>query len=378
MVDYENPVTLPEALSLMGDDWRKEITNDFIRVGYFSKHIQFHSLRNPYTGGSGFTHRFTRLKNTAPVSARSVNEKYPVKKVDTSTASVDVKYWGGTFEMDRIIYDAGTLEPEISLQMGQLAKSCSYYFDQLCIMGDSGTNNKVFDGIIPIANAYGRVKKATDFLQGAEGELQNGQDQYLNLFSFDDAQMKALKRKFLFLMDRWLSTFDDKPTFIMGNPLTMSCLKAIAREVGVYQTKTDQWGTPIDQYNGIDLVSTSYQVEQELDDTNQYSFSRSRVLPTTTVHLDPTTTGTELGFKAGDYPVGTLIAGRFGRDAIYGICPSIGNILRMWYPKYGENFVEPVQKGGVEMSGAMVVNKIESIGVLTNIVVGGAGGPGDV
>lgn len=375
MVDFENPVTLPEALALMGDDWRKEITNDFIRVGYFSKHIQFHSLRNPYTGGSGFTHRFTRLKNTAPVSARSVNEKYPVKKVDTSTASVDVKYWGGTFELDRIIYDAGTLEPEISLQMGQLAKSCSYYFDQLCIMGDSGSNPKVFDGIIPIANAYGRVKNAVDFLQGAGGDFKDAnQNEYLNLFSFEDSEMKALKRKFLFLMDRWLSTFDEKPTFIMGNPLTMSCLKAIAREVGVYQTKTDQWGTPIDQYNGIDLVSTSYQVEQELDDMNQYSFTRNRILPTTTIHLT-SESSTE---KEGNYPVGTLIAGRFGRDAIYGICPSIGNILRMWYPKYGENFVEPVQKGGVEMSGAMVVNKIESIGVLTNLVVGGKNGPGEI
>lgn len=374
MVDYENPVTLPEALALMGDDWRKGITNDFIRVGYFSKHIEFHSLRNPYTGGSGFTHRFTRLKNTAPVSARSVNEKYPVKKVDTSTASVDVKYWGGTFEMDRIIYDAGTLEPEIALQMGQLAKSCSYYFDQLCVMGDSGSNPKVFDGIVPIARAYGREKNAVQFLQGANNhdyEDASG-NKYMNLFSFEDDKIKLIKRKFLFLMDRWLSTFDEKPTFLLGNPLTISCLSAIAREVGVYQEKQDDWGNKVEQYKGIDLVSTSYQTEQELDDTNQYSFTRKRILPTETVSLKE-----KGGSDYNNYPVGSLIAGRFGRDAIYGICPSIGNILRMWYPKYGENFVEPVQKGGVEMSGAMVVNKIESIGVLNNLVVGDAGGEGD-
>lgn len=173
-------------------------------------------------------------------------------------------------------------------------------------------------------------------------------------------------------MDRWLSTFDEKPTFLLGNPLTISCLSAIAREVGVYQEKQDDWGNPVEQYKGIDLVSTSYQTEQELDDTNQYSFTRKRILPTETVSLK------EKGSSDyNTYPVGSLIAGRFGRDAIYGICPSIGNILRMWYPKYGENFVEPVQKGGVEMSGAMVVNKIESIGVLNNLVVGDAGGEGD-
>ena len=28
----ENPVTLDEVRKLMGDDWRKDITNDFIRT----------------------------------------------------------------------------------------------------------------------------------------------------------------------------------------------------------------------------------------------------------------------------------------------------------------------------------------------------------
>lgn len=342
----ENPVTLNEVMKLMGDDWRKDITNDFIRTGYFSKHITFHSLKNPYTGGSGLRHRFTRLQRTAPINGRMVNQMYTPQRVDTISETVDVKYFGGTFELDRILADAGTLEPEVYLQMSQLAQSCSYYFDQQCIIGHSETHPTEFDGILTIARAYGR--EHTPVTPSGNNTI--------DIFHTQDAQAGNVPysiryKDFLFAMDEWLSTFDRRPTFLMGNRRMIACLRQVAREVGVYQTTKDQWGNNVETYDGIELVRTSWKVEQSIEQDGTFNIQREEILPT---NEDGTS---------------VLIAGRFGRDAIYGICPSIGNIIRTWYPNYGGNNVKPVQEAGVEMAGAMVVNRLESIGVLTNIKI---------
>lgn len=345
----ENPVTLNEVMKMMGDDWRRDLANDFIRKGYFSKHITFHSLKNPYTGGSGLRHRFTRLQRTAPIRGRMVNEDYEPKKVDTISEQVDVKYWGGKFELDRILADAGTLEPEIYLQMSQLAQSCSYYFDQQCIIGDSTRNPREFDGILRIAQVYNRIHTPT-FPSGKK---------YCNLFDTLHYDQNGLRRPdsmqesyrdFLFAMDEWLYTFDQKPTFLMGNSRMMACLRQVAREIGVYQTRYDEWGQKVETYDGMELVTTSYKIDQSITE-NDLKIHREQILPTS------------------DQGTSILIAGRFGRDAIYGICPSIGNIMRTWYPDFGGSHVKPVQEAGVEMAGAMVVNKLESIGVLRNLKI---------
>lgn len=346
----ENPVTLNEVMKMMGDDWRRDITNDFIRTGYFSKHITFHSLKNPYTGGSGLRHRFTRLQRTAPVTGRLINQDYTPMKVDTITEQVDVKQWGGKFELDRILADAGTLEPEVYLQMSQLAQSCSYYFDQQCIIGNSLADPREFDGILRIAQVYNRIHKP---------EFPSG-NRTVNLFDTLKYELNGLRRPssvqesyrdFLFAMDEWLSSFDRKPTFLMGNARMMACLRQVAREVGVYQTHTNEWGESVSTYDGIDLITTSYKVEQSIVEKD-LSIQREEILPTDK-----------------DTGLSVLIAGRFGRDAIYGICPAIGTVIRSWYPEYGGNNVKPVQEAGVEMSAAMVVNKLESIGVLTGLKV---------
>lgn len=335
----ENPVTLDEVRKLMGDDWRRDITNDFIRTGYFSRHMTFHSLRNPYTGGSGIRHRFTRLQRTAPVNGRMVNEMYTPQRVDTNSETVEIKYWGGTFQLDRILADAGTLEPEIYLQMSQLAQSCAYYFDQQCIIGDATVDqSREFSGIKVIAEAYDRIQPA-----------RNPAGQEIDIYDTTNYDtFKANCRYFLFAMDEWLASFDRKPTFLMGNARMIACLRQVAREVGVYQTTKDQWGYNVEQYDGMELVTTSWKVDQSL--SNTHTFTREEILPIQNNKSE-------------------IIAGRFGRDAIYGICPAIGEIIRTWYPNYGGNNVKPVQEAGVEMSAAMVVNRIESIGILSNIIV---------
>ena len=115
-------------------------------------------------------------------------------------------------------------------------------------------------------------------------------------------------------MDEWLATFDRRPTFLMGNRRMIACLRQVAREVGVYQTTKDQWGNNIETYDGIELVRTSWKVEQSIERDGTFMINREEILPTN------------------DDGTSVLIAGRFGRDAIYGICPSIGNIIRTWYP----------------------------------------------
>lgn len=334
MADFQNPVTLEEVKQLLSEDWKKEITNDFLSDSFFSSHITFHSLKNPVTGGSGMTHKFTRMLNTRSVSGRLINERYEDDKVSTFTESVDVKIFGGTFALDRVLADAGTLDDEIYMQMSNLASSTSRYFDQQCIIGDSNSNPKEFDGLVKIIKAYGRDQDAS---------------------KMDISTTSIIKenwRDILEIIDEWLLSFDKTPTFIGGNRRMIACLRAVAREVGVYETTRDEWGHNIGYYDGIPLIDFGYKVLQKLNPygAKGFEFSRSPIVET---NADGTS---------------YLIAGRFGRDAIYGICPSSERVVRYWPPDFEKN-VDPVQLGGCEMLSAMVVNKIESVGMLDNIKI---------
>lgn len=334
-----NPVTLTQALRMMSPDWRTSVTNDFIYRKFFLRNIPFQSLINPTTGGSGITHQFTRLRTTAPISTRRVNQDYTPDNVDTLNERVDVKFWGGSYELDRILARMGTLVKEVLLQSKQYGESCANFFEQLCVIGDSSKNKDEFDGLLKIASAYGRVSTP---------KTPSGNDVDI----YHTQSVKENFRDFIFAMNHWLSTFDQKPTFILANKQTINCLKQVANEVSLYTKTMDQWGNTVEYYDGIALIELGYKVQQKLIPGYTYKIDREEILPT---NKDGTS---------------CLIAGRFGFDAIYGICPeSVGNVIQYWEPRFDGNNADPVQKGEVEMSGAMVVNRIESIGVLENITV---------
>lgn len=333
----EAPVTLEQAKKLMDEDWKAVIIDDFIRESYFSRNLTYYSLTNPVTGGNGITHKFTRLKNTAKAYTRYVNRSVDDTKVDTLNESVDVKIITTMYRLDRFIGSMGTLEPEVLLQASEAMRAVSRKFEELCILGDSSRDASEFDGILKIASAYGRVVDVSG-------------KPNLDISTVDAIEQN--KKRVLFLLDEWLSTFDRKPSFIAGNSRMISCLRGVAREVGQYPTTRDQWGHNVYTYDDIPLVDLGYCADQELVTGNTYSFKQKPIVETDSDGRS------------------CLIAGRFGYDAIYGICPSTASLLQVWAPIFDKTKPEPIQPGSVEMQASLVVNKIQSIGVLKGLKIG--------
>lgn len=307
-------VTLAQAKLNVQDDIQAGIIDEFAKSSYLLNNIPFDDVVSPLGGGATMTYGYTRLVTQPTAAFRAVNEEYTPQEVRKQRYTVDLKIFGGAFEIDRIIAGMGGIVDEVQLQAAQKAKAASALFCDTVINGDSATNAKAFDGL-DVA------------LTGTDTEVTTTAD--LSTSALVTTNYMAFLDEF----DEFLSNLNGTPDALLMNSKMAAKMRAVARRAGMYQTTQDAYGRTVEQYGGIPFV--------------------------------------DLGAKPGsnDPIIGITAAGktdiyavRFGLDAFHAISMAGQPPVRMWLPDF--TTAGAVKKGEVEMTAAVALKTSKSCGVL--------------
>lgn len=315
------PVTLAEAKKNVQDDLQMGVYDEFAKSSFIMNNITFDDVVSPTGGGTTMTYGYTRLKTQPTADFREVNSEYTPQEVTKERHNVDLKIFGGTFQIDRVIAGMGGIVSEVELQMKQKIKAASALFNDTVINGDSATNSKAFDGLDKAVTG-----SSTEFVPTAAIDLS------------DSAAVDANWKTFLDLLDEFLMGLNGTPSMIAGNTKLIAKIKAIARRAGQYQITQNGFGQQVESYAGIPLV--------------------------------------DLGAKAGtNDPVSkingqgetSLYAVRFGMDGFHAVAPTGNALIKTWLPDFKTSGA--VKTGEVEMIAAVALKTTKAAGIFRKIKV---------
>lgn len=311
-------VTLAQAKLNVQDDLQMGIIDEFAKSSFILNNIPFDDCVSPTGGGATLTYGYTRLITQPTAAFRAVNSEYTPSEVQKQRFTTDLKVFGGSYEIDRIIAGMGGIVDEVALQSAQKVKAASALFSDTIINGNSSTDENVFDGL-EVA------------LTGSDTEVTAGID-----LSTSEL-VTANYMEFLDVLDEFLMGLDGTPSALMGNTKMVAKLRAIARRAGMYQVTKNDFGQQVEWYGNVPFV-----------DLGAKPGSNDPIVKT-------------VGGNTSLYAV------RFGIDGFHAISMAGHPPVRTWLPDF--TTAGAVKKGEVEMVAGCALKATKAAGVLRNIKV---------
>ncbi|MDB0439872.1 phage capsid protein [Clostridioides difficile] len=316
-------ITLDEASKNVQDDLQIGVIDEFRKSNWILDNLTFDDAVSPTGGGSTLTYSYTRLKTQPTAAFREINKEYIPHEVTKERHSVDLKVFGGSYQIDRVIANMGGIVSEVELQQAQKIKAAQALFNDTFVNGDSAVDSKAFDGL----------EKA---LAGSSTEYNLGDS------SIDLSTSQAITTNymaFLDMLDEFLTGLDGTPSFIAGNTKLISKLRACARRASMYQTQLNSFGQQIESYGNIPFVDLGAKPGTNDD-----------------VVATDTTKGTT-----------SLYVARLGLDGLHGVSMAGVSPVQTWLPDFTTSGA--VKTGEVEMSAAIALKASKAAGVFRNIKV---------
>jgi hypothetical protein len=312
-------VTLAQAKLNVTDDLQLGIIDEFAKSSFILNNIPFHDCVSPVGGGATLTYGYTRLITQPTAEFRAINSEYTPSEVQKQRYTTDLKVFGGSYEVDRIIAGMGGIADEVALQASQKVKAASALFSDTIINGDSATNPLVFDGLDVAVTGTDTEYKPTAAID-------------LSTTEAIDANYKL----FVDQLDEWLGGLDGVDA-ILCNAKMVAKFRAIARRMGMYQITKNDFGQKVEHYGDIPFV--------------------------------------DLGAKAGsnDPIVGitggntSIYAVKFGLDGFHAISMAGQAPVKTWLPDFST--AGAVKKGEVEMVAGCALKSTKAAGAFRDIKV---------
>ncbi|EJW16992.1 phage capsid protein [Paenibacillus alvei] len=314
-------VTLSEAKKNVQDALTMGVIDEFQKSNFLLQNLTFDDAVSPTGGGATLTYGYTRLITQPTAAFRAVNEEYTPQEVTKQRHNVDLKIFGGTFQIDRIIAGMGGIVSEVQLQLEQKVKAAQALFNDTVINGDSAVEAKAFDGL--------------------EKALTGSSTEYLPTDAIDLSTSEAVDKNykvFLDQLDEFLMGLDGTPSGIMGNLKLIAKIRACARRAGMYTISRDEFGRQVEKYNETPLVD----------------------LGAKTGTNDPVVATKASGETS-------LFAVRLGLDGFHGVSMAGQPPVRTWLPDYTTSGA--VKTGEVEMVAAVALKATKAAGVMRKIKV---------
>lgn len=326
-------ITLKEAKVGMADKVDQQVIDEFRRGSLLLDTLMFDDAVSPGTGGSTLTYGYVRLKTPASAGFRAINGEYTPQEAKREKDSVDLKIFGGSFQIDRVLANSSGAVDEVDFQLKEKIKAATNLFHYSVINGNSTTDEKQFDGLDKLL-----VGSSTEFNKESHIDL-----------STSDA-LDTNYKEFLDLLDAFISELDGKPTMLMGNSKLMTKIRSVARRAGYLTQSEDAFGRKVYAYDNIPLVDLEYYVKEgttvpvvPIVDTRQPNGS------------DTVTGLTDL------YAIQVAING------FHGVTVKGDKIIKTFLPDL--NAPGAVKTGEVEMVAAVALKNSRKAGVFRNIKV---------
>lgn len=318
------PITLAEAKVGMADKVDQFIVDEFRRNSLLLDALTFDDAVSPGTGGSTMTYGYVKLLTPATAGFRAINTEYTPQEAKRQKATADLKIFGGSAQVDRVIQSTSGAVNEIDFQLREKVKGATNLFHYKAINGDATETEDEFDGLdVMLTGSSTEYNTSTAIDISTSGQL--------------DANYKTL----LDMLDEFLSEFDGKPGMLMGNSKLMTKIGSAARRAGYLTHSEDAFGRKVTGYNGIPLVDLGY------------FWNGTTTVPT--VSIDGTAGTTD------------LYAAAFGLDGFHGVSPAGGKIINTYLPDLSQPGA--VKKVEVEMVAAVVLKNSRKAGVFRKLKV---------
>jgi hypothetical protein len=318
------PITLAEAKAGMADKVDQNVIDTFRRNSLLLDLLTFDDSVSPGTGGSTMTYGYMQLKTPSTAAFREINSEYTANEAGREKKTADLKIFGGSGQVDRVLQQTSGAINEISFQLNQKAIGAKNLFHNAVINGDATTHTDEFDGL---------------------DVMLTGQSTEFNTATAIDLSTSALVdtnyQVFLDMLDEFLSGLDGKPNVLMGNSKLMTKIRACARRAGYLTRSEDSFGRPVMGYNDIPLQDMGYYYNG-----------------TSTVPIVGT-----------DATAGTtsLFAATLGLDAFHAASPAGGKIINTYLPDLSQPGA--IKKVEVEMVAAAILKNTLKAGAFRKIKV---------
>ena len=328
-------ITLEQAKVGRSDYIDKNVIDSFRQSSQLLDSLIFDDAVIPGMG-STMTYKYMREVIPAAAQTRAINTEYTPQEATRTEHSADIKIFGGSYQIDRVVEGLSGITSEVAYQTRKKVEATCCLFHKTVIQGDSASDKNSFDGL-------DKALKGTVTEINADGVID------LSTASAIADNYEAV----MAAMDEAMSELCGRPSFIMANTTTLNKLKQVARKAGYMTRSEDAFGRSVDGYDGIPFLDMKYYPHQEEDG----SYTEKPIIPVKKKIID----GKEVtGLTDIYFPV-------IGRDSFHGVTIKGKDFIKQYIP----DFKKPgaVKKGEVEMLAAIALKSTRGAGVLRNIKI---------
>lgn len=314
-------VTLEQARNLAQDKLSQFVIDEFRKDPLLDRMI-FDDVVNPQ-GGQSLAYVYNRVTTFPTADFRAIGSEYSPQEAATSQVTVNLKVFGGSFEIDRVIqnHQRGLVD-HVSFQLQQKIEATKALFRDTFINGDAATNELSFDGL----------DKA---ITGSDTEI--NPDTPIDLSS--PTAIKSNFEALMYYLDQMLSELDGNPSVLLLSRKGYAAMKTAASLSTQFTTTKDNWGRPILHYGDIPLLPMG-----DKPGTSSPIIGTDPVEGTTSIY-----------------------AARIALDGVHAVSPAGTLPINTYLPNW--NLPGAVKTGEVEMVAAMALKATKAAGVLRGLKI---------
>ena len=321
------PMTLAEMKVGMADKVTQKVVDIFIRESEILELLPFDNCVSP-SGGSTLTYGYVQKKLPSATAFRAINTEYASSQATTEKKTVELKVFGGAFQIDRVIKAAEGIYNNMAFQMEEKILSAIGTFHNAMINGDSSVDANAFDGL-------------DKFLVGQSTEY--GTDSSIDLSTM--AKLKENADVFYEALLKLINSTGAQAIMCNGDMKTK--IQTVARILG-YKTESEE-------AFGRTITTIGEGKVRIIDLKNVVTVADGVATETPVIGVD------ETGLT-------DIYAVKFSvTDGFHGVTLTGDNAISQYQPDF--NAPGAVKTGEVEMVACVALKNLKSAGVLRNIKI---------
>lgn len=329
------PMTLAEMKVGMSDKISQQVVDTFIRESEILEMLPFDNCVSP-SGGSTLTYGYIQKKLPSATAFRAINSEYASSQATVEDKHVDLKVFGGAFEIDRVIKQAEGMYNNLALQLEEKIRSAVGTFHNAMINGDKAADANSFDGL-------------DKFLVGQSTEY--GTDAVIDISTMAKLKENAdvFYEALLMLINR------TNAHALLVNEGMKTKIQTVARILG-YKTESEE-------AFGRTITTIGEGKVRLIDLKNVVSVSGDDAVETPIIGVKSRNVG-----GAETTGLTDIYAVRFSvLDGFHGVTLTGNSGITQYLPDF--NTPGAVKKGEVEMVACVALKNVKSAGVYRNIKI---------
>ena len=326
-------LTLNEMKVGMSDKVSQQVVDIFLRNSEILHLLPFDNCVSPQ-GGSTLTYSYVQKKLPSVAAFRALNTEYTPGHATIEKKTADLKIFGGSFDIDRVLKQAEGPYNNMAFQMKEKILAAISLFHYTLINGDATTNANEFDGLDKML-----AGTTSEYGVGTVIDVSTAEALKANADQFDEALQNLIK--------------ETQADALLMNTRTISKIQTLARILG-YKTESEEaFGRKVVSMDGCRFMDLGkhYTVSGNAATGNDcVKAGISRTVGTAQTGL------TDIYGVKFDVNDGFHAASLTGNGAIH---------------QYLPDFTKPgaVKTGEVEMVAATVLKNTAHAGVLRNVKI---------